>query len=231
MESETKLLLLRVEVRGQLHLQNENDSVVVLLIDESLISLTIGHCGSDLSGGRIGLRRCNGRRVSIDLLCIDVDLFLWHLDLDDNLVFLSEHLLLSQLLEADLGPRVVGISDHQEQVNVRVRRLKLSNTVNRYFGNNSIHKHLHALCITWGHDFLRALLAFLDALGQQLESEWVEIVPVSWLSVDILEALVQLRHLVDIKILLKGLVERHERVFIFVAFSNNCSVSLRSWIT
>ena len=40
LEAEAEFLLIRVEVLGESHLKHENDSVIILLVNESLVSFT-----------------------------------------------------------------------------------------------------------------------------------------------------------------------------------------------
>ena len=142
--------------------------------------------------------------------------------LHDDLVFQAEHLHVRQLGEAHLGLTVVWVSNHEQQVDEGILDLlKLANPVDGHLGYDRVHEHLDARLVTWRHNLLLARLALFDSLGEQLQTEWVQIVLEPWLPVDILQALVQPGHLVDVKFSLQRLIKRQKGVLSIVTLANH----------
>ena len=100
----------------------------------------------------------------IDLLWFYIDVSLWHLNCNYNLVLSAEHLFLSKWIEADFRFAVVGVSDHEKEIDVWVSNLKLTDPINGHLWNDGVHEHLDAGLVAGCHDLLGALLALLDTL-------------------------------------------------------------------
>ena len=76
---------------------------------------------------------------------------------------------------------------------------------------------MYALLVTRSNNFLDTLLALLDSLRLELQTERVELRASPWLPVNIFQSLVKPCHFVDVKINVKSLVKRNESVLKSIA--------------
>lgn len=202
MESETHFLLFGVEVCGELHLQDQDHSVVLLLVNKLLVfSTRRNHC-LDCSGGGVSLRLGYRDAVLVNLLGVHIDGLGRHLHIHDDGVFTSFHLFLCKFRERDFGSTVVRVANHQKQVDEGAGWLELANSVDGDLGDDNVHQGVGGGLVTRSHNPFGALLTLFDSLRLQLEAEGVELTAGAWLSVYVFQSLVQLGHLVDVEGLL-----------------------------
>ena len=104
----------------------------------------------------------------------------------NDLFLQAEHLLICKLREADFRLAVIRITNHEKQIYERILGLlKLTDSVDGDFGNDSVHKHLDTRLVARGHNLLLTLLTFLYSLGKQLQAEWIKVILQTRLSVNV----------------------------------------------
>ena len=116
--------------------------------------------------------------------------------------------------EGDHCRVLVGVFELEHEVNVVaiLLRLELADAVDRYFRDVLSHLEVDSQRFflrnvdVWHNDFLLALPAPLDSLGQELQLEWVQVCLLSWLSLQVVKSLLQRGHFVDVEVLGEGFI-------------------------